>query len=74
MKRFTKAKLVDDLEAYATSVRLKNLFKRGHGTHQCLPKNPTDREKELLNRAYEYGRSTAAEDFATWISNGAFGV
>lgn len=74
MKRFTKSKLVDDLETYATNVRLNNSFKREHGTHQCLPKNPTEREKKLLQRAYEYGRSTAAEDFATWISNGEFGV
>lgn len=74
MKRFTKAKLVADLEVYASAVRVRNGFRQGHGTHQLLPKNPTDREKELLNRAYEYGRCTAADDFASWICNGEFGA
>ena len=74
MKRFTKAKLVEDLEKYAAAVRVRNGFKRGHGKHQCLPAKPTGREKELLNHAYEYGRATAADDFATWISNREFGV
>lgn len=72
--RFTKPKLIDALEAYATNIRLSNGFKRDHGTHQCLPKNPTDREKELLKRAHQYGRATAAEDFANWVDRGEFGV
>jgi hypothetical protein len=73
MKRFTKAKLVDDLVGLAVRVQNNYAFDR-NGLSQIWPRSPTDKEKELIEKAYQYGRFTAFENIATWVEEGDFGA
>lgn len=73
MKRFTKTKLVDDLIGISVRLQNEHSFDR-NGLSQCWPRNVTDREKALIEKAYEYGRFVAFESTATWVECGNFGV
>lgn len=73
MKRFTKSKLVDDLIGMSVRLQNEHFFDR-NGLSQCWPRNVTDKEKALIEKAYEYGRFQAFESVASWIEEGYIGV
>ena len=73
MKRFTKTKLIDDLFEHADSINKDHKF-NGNGLSQVWPVGAAEKEKRIIEKAYQYGRWTAANDIASWVGNGNFGA
>lgn len=73
MKRFTKPKLIIDLLSHAEMINKAHKF-NSNGLSQVWPVGATEKEKRIIEKAYQYGRWTAANDFASWVGNGDFGA
>jgi hypothetical protein len=70
--RFNKQKLIADLEKRQQEKQASHGFNRD-GLSQLWPKNVNDREKKLIESAYEYGRWMEVEAITGWINNGYMG-
>ena len=69
--RFSKAAALAVLDARATRIAKAEHYDRGQGTAQLRTPRQSDAEREkedaLIDRAVEYGRMRAYEDFACAI-------
>jgi hypothetical protein len=70
--RFNKAKLISDLDE-RVNLKIKLYNFNQNGLSQIWPKNVTDREKEQIMQAFEYGRFIEVKAIAEWIDNGSLG-
>ena len=69
-KRFSKALALDVLEKRAVRIAKENDFNRRNGTAQLEKRGATEAELRATNRAVEYGRMRAFEQFAEDICAG----
>ncbi len=69
-KKFTKQAALDVLAKRATRIAEQEKFNRGLGTAQLAPRNVSHEEQARLDRAVQYGRMRAFEEFAEAIRDG----
>ena len=70
--RFNKATLVAHLDERA-NLKIKLYSFNQNGLSQLWPKNATDREKKLIEQAFEYGRFVEVKAIADWVNEGSIG-
>ena len=69
-RRFSKALALQVLDVKASRIANQEKFDRGHGTAQLYPRGTPDATVLLINRAVEYGRMRAFEQFAESVDEG----
>ncbi|ABM96924.1 hypothetical protein [Methylibium petroleiphilum] len=70
-KRFGKSAALAALDARAARIAAEQKFDRSNGTSQLRPPGARDEiTDEIINRAVEYGRMRAFEQFAEAIEEG----
>ena len=69
-KRFSKALALEVLDKRSTLIAVAQRFDRSNGTSQLTTRNATEPECSRIQRAVEYGRMRALEEFACAIEEG----
>jgi len=69
-KRFSKATALQVLDARACRIAGEEKFDRSRGTAQLAPRGTPDAEFARIERAVQYGRMRAFEEFACAIEEG----
>lgn len=69
-KRFSKAMALQVLDARAGRIAREQRFDRSNGTSQLAPRDTPEPEMARIQRAVQYGRMRAFEEFACAIEEG----
>lgn len=69
-KRFSKAMALQVLDARCARIAKEQRFDRSNGTSQLCPRDTPEPEVARIQRAVEYGRMRAFEEFANAIEEG----
>ena len=69
-KRFSKALALEVLDKRSARIAAENRFDRSDGTAQLMPRGSPEPECSRIERAVEYGRMKAFEQFAEAIEEG----
>lgn len=68
---FSKSLVLGALGTLASSIAKAQRFDLRNGTAQLAPALKTTAQRAAIDRAVEYGRMRAFEDFARWVEDGA---
>jgi len=69
-QRFSKAKALEALDRLAQTIEKAQRFDRDNGTSQLYPRGTPECELARIERAVEYGRMRAYEEFACAVEGG----
>ena len=69
-KRFSKAMALQVLDARADRIASEQRFDRRNGTSQLSPRGANEAECSRIERAVQYGRMRAFEEFGCAIEEG----
>lgn len=70
VKRFSKARALEALDARAERIAKEQRFDRSKGTSQLSPSGTSEAECSRIERAVQYGRMRAFEEFGCAIEEG----
>ena len=69
-KRFSKSFALDALDARAARIAKEQRFDRSNGTSQLAPRGTSEADCARIERAVQYGRMRAFEEFGLSIQDG----
>lgn len=67
--RFSKSLCLQALEQSAATIAEAQAFDRGNGTSQLWPRHADEAMKNAIDRAVQYGRMRAFEQFAELVDD-----
>lgn len=73
-KRFSKSRLVEQLQKKSVELMVEGRFDPGNGTAQLRPRGWNDETQALIDKAVAYGRWRAYQEVAEQVQSGYLGT